>query len=85
MAKVAPPSSLPLTSLQIGGGAIKVAKMVKRKTPSELRVSYQVRDFVYKRLPILTDRNCENSFLILLTLMFTTGGAVEADECGRDC
>ncbi|KAL5545652.1 hypothetical protein UlMin_005339 [Ulmus minor] len=37
MAKVAPPSSLPSTSLQIGGGAKKVARMVKRKTPSELR------------------------------------------------
>ncbi|PON44937.1 Donson [Parasponia andersonii] len=37
MAKVAKPSSVPSTSLQIGGGAIKVAPMVKRKTPSELR------------------------------------------------
>ncbi|KAF3442788.1 hypothetical protein FNV43_RR16705 [Rhamnella rubrinervis] len=38
MAKVAPPNSLPSTSLQIGG-AMKVAAsaMVKRKTPSELR------------------------------------------------
>ncbi|XP_062112345.1 uncharacterized protein LOC133823532 isoform X2 [Humulus lupulus] len=37
MAKVAPPSSLPPTSLQIGRGAIKGAPMIKRKTPSELR------------------------------------------------
>lgn len=37
MAKVAKPSSVPSASLQIGGGAIKVGPLVKRKTPSELR------------------------------------------------
>jgi len=38
MAKVAAPGSLTST-LQNGGGALKVGTMVKRKTPSELRVS----------------------------------------------
>ncbi|KAJ8754477.1 hypothetical protein K2173_005638 [Erythroxylum novogranatense] len=37
MAKVATSSSLGSTSLQLGGGALKVGPMVKRKTPSELR------------------------------------------------
>lgn len=39
MAKVAAPGSLTSSSLQIGGGALKVGAAVKRKTPSELRVS----------------------------------------------
>jgi hypothetical protein len=38
MAKVARPGSLPPAALKIGGGAMKVGP-VKRKTPSELRVS----------------------------------------------
>ncbi|XP_015900390.1 uncharacterized protein LOC107433608 [Ziziphus jujuba] len=38
MAKVAPPSYLPTTSLQIGGARkVHTSTMVKRKTPSELR------------------------------------------------
>ncbi|KAF5473425.1 hypothetical protein F2P56_010037 [Juglans regia] len=37
MAKVAAPGSLTSSSLQIGGGALKVGAAVKRKTPSELR------------------------------------------------
>lgn len=39
MAKVAPPGSLPSTSMKIGGGTLKAGATVKRKTPSELRVS----------------------------------------------
>ncbi|BFG38415.1 hypothetical protein CerSpe_246890 [Prunus speciosa] len=37
MAKVAPPGSLPSTSMKIGGGTLKAGATVKRKTPSELR------------------------------------------------
>ncbi|KAB1222510.1 Protein downstream neighbor of Son [Morella rubra] len=37
MAKVAAPGSLTSSSLQIGGGAMKIGMTVKRKTPSELR------------------------------------------------
>lgn len=39
MAKVAPPGSLPSTSMKIGVGTLKAGATVKRKTPSELRVS----------------------------------------------
>lgn len=39
MAKVAAPTTLPSNSLQMGGGSHKVGLTVKRKTPSELRVS----------------------------------------------
>lgn len=49
MAKVAAPSTLPSNSLQIGGGVFKVGPMVKRKTPSELRVCF----FIYFILTIL--------------------------------
>lgn len=41
MAKVATPSSVPPSSLGIGSGPLKGGSMVKRKTPSELRVSCQ--------------------------------------------
>lgn len=42
MAKVATPGSLTSNSLQIGGTALQVGPMVKRKTPSELRVSFEL-------------------------------------------
>lgn len=40
MAKVATCGTLPSNSHQIGGGSLNMGSTVKRKTPSELRVSF---------------------------------------------
>ena len=44
MAEVAKPSSVPPSSHRIGSGPLKSGSLVRKKTPSELRVSSQAHD-----------------------------------------